>query len=333
MPEDETSRAEQAVRGLSLPDCAWQGRSLLIGPQLRPALQKWLERNDPPLYRRSIGPAQEFAQVQAQIPEGAHRQILARLSTFNYFNAELLQEVMGAIAAEVMRFVEGHGSGYFEGSGANLRIRPALRPLVESYIRLVQHKNPEGEAARVQAAWNLRRQQILDLMGKTEDHIKLEGETMGLVQGQIKRLRVEIDAEEDNMQRARRKAMPASPRTQEQRRQGASAGSIVLQAAGTAVLYFSILLSSKVSLAYSALGIGCILAGLFLQGRKLTAAHATAGPMPAPAADLSRFERNLHFLNLKRSQLEARHNQSAALIARDRAQLKEFDKLLREPYC
>jgi hypothetical protein len=62
-------------------------------------------------------------------------------------------------------------------------------------------------------------------------------------------------------------------------------------------------------------------------------------PVPAQASteqlrndDLDKLERNLHFLNLKRGQLETRQNLVAMNIAKEKSALKEFDKLLREPY-
>lgn len=331
--EDEASRVVQALRTVALPECVWSGRVLRIPEGLRIALQKWLERNDPPLYRRSVTPAQEFAQIHAQIPEGSHRQVLARLLAFNYFNAALLQEVTGAISAELMRFVEAHME-YFENSGANLRMRAALRPVMEAYVRLVKYKNPEGEAARVSAAWDRRRQQILESMNNSEDRVKVESGSLNALQGQLRRLRNEIDAEADNMEKARRKSAAARPRTEARaRRSGASVSSLTLQAIGTGVLYFSILLSSKGSLGYAVLGFGMIFTGLFMQGRRLGPSRVPVGAAVPTSPDLSQFERNLHFLNLKRGQLQARQQQMANSIAYERSQLKEFDKLLREPYC
>ncbi|HNX05433.1 MAG TPA: hypothetical protein PKI32_08010, partial [Opitutales bacterium] len=130
--------------------------------------------------------------------------------------------------------------------------------------------------------------------------------------------------------KAQRKAEKSEP--DEGPGQGIQIGRWAMQVLGLAIIYISILVASKTSIIYIALGIALIVGGLFVKGGVLAPAPQ-AGPMrDSPPEDLDRHEKNLHFLNIKRGQLESRQNLVAMSIAREKSSLKEFDKQLREPY-
>jgi len=331
LTDDQASMTMLALRQSNWPDGTWRERTLCLGEQTRVALIKYLERKYVKSFRKIIPVAEQLGAIHKAIPSGEHREILARLTAFNYFNNDLLREVMGPLADQAIEVVSAH-QGYFENSGSNMRMRQDIRHAAENYIKLIKYEIPDAEKRKISAAWDQKRDQILAAMANSEEKIKAESDALETIHSQIKRLSGEIDNESVNLNRLRRRAR----QKQEAPPSGSSSKNpvwqIVMQALGFVILYISILLSSRASLFYAAVGIGLMFGGLFIKGGML--AHATVTPdmTASPSDGLDKHERNLHFLNLKRGQLQTRHNLAALSIARERSAVKEFDKQLREPY-
>jgi hypothetical protein len=331
MPEEQVDATLLALRKNDWPDSAWKDRSLIAGEQIRAALVKFLERNFPKIYRKALPAAEKFAKIHRAIPSAEHREILARLSAFNYFNDALIREVMGPLADDVHRLASSN-PGYFENTGSNMRLKQEVKQAVSAYIEIVQIEIPEAEKRKISAAWEKKRLGILDSMVRSEEKIKKESDALGAIQGQIKRLSGEIESEADNLNRMRRKSQRQKAVPVKNPGSKNPIWQILMQAIGFVILYIGILLSSRTSLLYAAVGIGFICGGLFIKGGMLAAPAASPDMPDKPSEEFDKHERNLHFLHLKRGQLESRQNLAALSIARERSALKEFDKQLREPY-
>jgi hypothetical protein len=336
MSPESADAVMQAISRVAWPESGWKDKAFHAGTQIRQALTKLLERSDPQAYKKALPAAEQFARIHAVIPSGQHRDSLSRLSAFNYFNDAVLKEVLGPRADEMSRFVATN-PGYFENTGSNFKLRQEVRQAVEAHMKLAQMRIDDADKARIASAWDARRKQILDAMSASEEKTKREAESLNTLQSQARHLANEIDNENATIARLRRKSMrKAEPSPSGKHPSGGKAsqlGSIIMQGAGTLILYVSILMSSRMSILYGAIGIGLIVGGLFVKGGYLAAAPAQEAPKSAqPNEDLDKHERNLHFLNLKRGQLESRQNLVALSIARERSAMKEFDKQLREPY-
>jgi hypothetical protein len=315
--------------------CEWKGKSFVLSPAMRQALNRFFETHIAADYRKALPLAEQFAQIQATIPASQDRETLARLCLFNYFNESLLKTVAPDLAAEAMRLARS--GPYCESSGSNFRLKAEVRQMVENYMKLVRMSAPQEDRARITAAWEERRRAIMDGIAKSEVKIKKDEGSLDTIRTQIRQMSGPIDKELDRIESIRRKARRQSQRQEKNAgsapAQGLLIGRWAMQVLGVVIIYVSILLSSKSSIVYVGLGIALIVGGLFVKGGLLTtSARETAPSAPIPEPDIQQHEKNLRFLNIKRQQLESRHNILAAGIARERTLLREFDRELREPY-
>ena len=334
MSAEDAQATMQLVRHSDWPESGWQDTSFIVGKQIRQALIKYLEAHYPQAARKAAPQAEQFAQIHTLIPTSAQREALARLSAFNYFNDSLLREVMPTVADATMRIVQ-ETPGYFENSGSNFKLKPEVRQAVESYIKMVDYTIPDEDRAKIAASWDARRRKIMDLIVTSEAKAKRETDSLNLVQVQIKQLSVSIDGELDRINRMRRKSQRKTRSQNESSAagHGMQIGRLAMQIAGFVIIYLSFLFYSRTTLIYAAVGVGLILGALFVKGGVLAhASAASSDDAPASPVDIDKHEKNLHFLNIKRGQLESRQNIVASSIAREKTALKEFDKQLREPY-
>ena len=336
LSEEQASATMQILHRCDWPESGWKGTCFVAGPQVREALCKYMQAHFPKEFHDASGPAEQFARIHAAIPSDAHRDALVRLGIFNFCNEELLREVLPDMAGEVMQVVKS-APGYFESSGSNFKLRPEVRQAIEAYMKLASITIPEEDRAKIAQAWENRRGKIMEKMAASEDKIRREGTALEGIQTQIKQMAGGIDKELDKLNKLRRKSqMKRDPDEQSKHHEGGGGIQIWrlgLQVAGVIIIYFSLMFFSKTSLIYIAAGFALIFIGLFMKSGLLgraTAKQTAQGPVLQD--DLDRHEKNLHFMNIKRGQLESRQNLVAASIAREKSMLKEFDKQLREPY-
>lgn len=332
MSEEEAGSTIQALRNSDIEGSAWQNRTLTLGRDARIALTKYMERKYPRSFRKVQPVAEQFSRIHAAIPSPENREILCRLCAFNYFNEALLKEVLGSIGTDAARLVSSTPA-YFENTGNNYRLRPELRQVVEDYMRLVKYNPSEADKKKIAACWEARRKEILESVTNSELKINKESESLSAVQGQIKRLGGEIESEAERLSRLRRRAQRISEKpSSRQKAPKNPAWQLALQAIGFVILYFGLLFSPRAAFIYVVIGLGLMVGGLFVKGGMLAAASTAPDVHIPPPNDLEQHERNLHFLHLKRGQLETRQNLIAMSMAKERSALKEFDKQLREPY-
>lgn len=332
LPEDATAVMTN-LRQSDWSDSGWREGSFIASAEVRQALVKYLERKYPADYNNALPLASQFARIHAAIPSGKHREYLARLSIFNYFNLEVLREIMPDLANDMANLLKGNPA-YFENTGTSFRLKPEIRQAVEAFMKLAKYAVTDSDKARITTAWETRRQKIMDLMHDTEEKVKKEETSLGGLQTQIKQINNSIEKEQSHLFRIRQKSQQRNTRKEQKsdHRGGIRIWRIALEGLGTIIIYISFLLYSRSSLIYAAVGVGLILAGLFVNGRMLSPVREPDVSTPQRADNLDVFERNLKFLNIKKGQLETRQNAIAASIARERTSLKEQDKQLREPY-
>jgi hypothetical protein len=333
MSSDEAASTMQILRQCDWPESGWKDTSFVAGVQIRQALAKYMMAKFRPTYNTVAPIAQEFSKIHEVLPSSKLREALVKLSVFNYFNESLLREIMPAAADELVAVAKSN-PGCFENTGANLKLKPEARQAVEAYIKLAKITVPVEDKARIATAWETRRKKIMEQMAASEEKVKRGSDSLTTLQGQVKQIVSSIDTELNKISKIRRKAQrkvneTAKPHTSGR---GLQIGRLAMQGLGTVIIYISILLSSKSSFIYAALGVGLIIGGLFVKGGILAPVSAPSGNGPVSNEDMGIHEKSLHFLNIKRAQLESRQNLVAVSIAKEKSALKEFDKQLREPY-
>jgi hypothetical protein len=333
MTNDEAAATMQFLRRCDWQESGWRGNAFVAGAQIRQALVKYMMVKFKPVYAKVAPIAQEFSKIHAIIPGAPLRDALVRLSQFNYFNEALLKEIIPAEAEKLVAAVK-ENPACFENTGSNYKIKADARQATEAYIKLAKINVPAEEKTRIAAAWEARRRKIMEQMTSSEEKVRRDTATLSALQGQLKQIVGNIDSELDKINRLRRKsqrkaqeaAKPHAPS------RGLQIGRLAMQGLGTVIIYISILISTKTSLLYAALGVGLIIGGLFVKGGMLAPVRAPMNPGQISTVDIEKHERNLHFLNIKRNQMESRQNSTAVNIAKEKSALKEFDKQLREPY-
>jgi len=333
MTAEEAASTMQILRRCDWPDSGWRNNSFVAGAQIRQALSKYLTAKFKNVYAKVAPIAQEFARIHEVLPSAKLRDGLVKLGQFNYFNEGLLREILPATADELVAVIKEY-PGCFEDTGSNLKLKPETRLAVEAYIKLAKITIPTEEKATIASAWETRRRKIMEQMAASEEKVKRDSGSLTTLQGQIKQVVGGIDTELNKLNRLRRKSQR---KTEEASRptapgRGLQIGRLAMQGLGTIIIYVSILVSSKSSLIYAALGVGLIIGGLFVKGGILAPVRAPADNHPVASDTLDKHEKSLHFLNIKRSQLESRQKLVAMNIAKEKSALKEFDKQLREPY-
>ena len=332
LADDEAQLTMQLLGHVNWSESGWRGSSFFVSAQMRQALLKYFETKFPSDYRRVLPNAEQFARIHASIPSAQDRETMARLSAFNYFNEPLLTSVTPDLADEAMRLARSHP--YFESSGANFRMKPEVRQVVENYMKLARYSILPEDKAKISAAWEERRRTIMEQMAAGETKIKRDEGALDGIRSQIKQIAGSIDKELDRISRIRRRMQKKSdkPDKDEGPGQGLQIGRWAMQLMGLVIIYISILVASKTAILYIIFGIALIVGGLFVKGGVLAPAPQAAPIAPPQEGDLEKHEKNLHFLNIKRGQLESRQNIVASNIAREKSLLRDFDKQLREPY-
>jgi hypothetical protein len=324
----------EKLRAADLPDSEWKANSFVLGLRIRQALVKYLESHFPQVFRKALPQTEQFAKIYDVIPSSQHREMLAKLSAFNYFNESLLRELSPTTADELIRLTSQNPE-YFENTGSNFRLKNEVRQIVENFIKITGFTIPPEDRVKITSAWEARRKKIMESMSSSEVKIKQSGETLSVLQVQIKQLSENIDGELNRLSRRKRSAQRKDQAAAKD--QGSDSklqiSRVVMMIVGFAALYLSILFHSKTSVIYAAVGFGLMIAALFVKSSMLTTVKAvvpTVTNTPAEAAGSD--NKNLHFLNIKRGQLESKQNLVASVIAREKSALKVFDKQLREPY-
>lgn len=333
MTKEDASATMQYLRRCDWPESGWRNNAFVAGAPTRQALVKYLMVKFKPVYAKVAPIAQEFTKIHEIIPGAALRDALVRLSLFNYFNEALLKEIAPAEAEQLIAAVK-ENPACFENTGSNYKVKTDVRQATEAYIKLAKINVPTEDKTRIASAWEARRRKIMEQMTSSEEKVRRDSTTLSTLQGQIKQIVGNIDTELDKINRLRRKSQR---KAQEATRphtpnRGLQIGRLAMQGLGTVIIYVSILISSKTSLIYAALGVGLIIGGLFVKGGMLAPVRAPVNPSQVSTGDIEKHERSLHFLNIKRTQMESRQNLMAMNIAREKSALKEFDKQLREPY-
>jgi hypothetical protein len=334
MSAEDAQNVMQMLRQSDWPESGWRDTSFVAGSQIRQALVRYLETRYPQAYHKAVPLAEQFVRIHSLIPVSAHREILASLSAFNYFNDALLRELMPKSADEAMRLVQAN-QNFFESTGSNFKLKPEVRQSVEAYMKMVDFVISDEDRAKIVVAWEARRRKIMDLAAASEVKVKKDTDALGALQVQIKQLGSNIDEELDRINRMRRRAQRKVQTSinATQAGNGMQVGRLAMQIVGFIIIYMSFLFYSRTTLIYAAVGVGLIVGALFVKGGVLAHAKvAMSDNAPVTSDDLDKHEKNLHFLNIKRGQLESRHNIIAISIAREKTALKEFDKQLREPY-
>jgi hypothetical protein len=334
MKEPEARIVMDRLRDLDWPESEWKDGRFAIGQKIRQALVKYLENHYPQLYRKALPQAEQFTKIYEVIPSAPHRENLAKLSAFNYFNESLLREVSPTTADElVLMTIEN--PGYFENTGSNFKIRNELRPIIETYIKMVGFVISNEDRTKIAAAWEARRKKIMDTMTSNESKIKKDSDALAALQAQIRQIGDGIDKEMNRINRqkryAQRKDQSQSKNQNSDNKLQISRIAMIL--IGFIILYLSLLFYSKTSLIYAAVGFGLMVGALFVRSNILAAAKVQTPPsVQSTLNEAELLNRNLHFMNIKRSQLESKQKTIALSIAREKTTLKEFDKQLREPY-
>jgi hypothetical protein len=333
MTPEESAATMQYLRVCDWPDSGWRGTAFVAGDNIRKSLAGYMLAKFKPDYGRCAPLASEFGKIGKLLPTAELRDTLVALSPFNYFNEALLRELMPERAEAMISLVHANPS-LFEFTSANYKLKSETRQAVEAYAKLAKIVMPTDLKPKISSAWEARRRSIMDQMTTSEDKIKRNTDTFSTLQTQIKQIAGEIDSELGKLTKYRRRNQGRTEETTKSKTsgRGLQIGRLAMQGVGTIIIYISILLSSKESLIYAAFGVGLIIGGLFVKGGMLAPVRATVRSGLSMTDDIEKHERSLHFLNIKKSQLESRQNLVAGNIAKEKSALKEFDKQLREPY-
>jgi len=334
MKEPEARLVMERLRALDLPDSEWKADKFVLGQKIQHALVKYLEKHDSQVYRKALPQTEQFVRICEIIPSSQHREMLARLSVFNYFNEALLRELSPTTADELVRLIV-ENPAYFENSGSNFKLKNEVRQIIENYIKITGFVIPGEDRAKIASAWEARRKKIMEAMTLSELKIKKDSDALSTLQTQIKQTSSGIDKELDRINRFKRSAQRKD--NEHSKNQDSDTklqiSRIAMLVVGFTILYLSLLFYTKTSLIYAAVGFGLMIGALFVRSNILVKAKVsnTVASPPNPS-EVEAYNKNLHFMNIKKSQLESKQNIMALSIAREKTALKEFDKQLREPY-
>ena len=334
--------AEAAFMWLNkLRDDIFQRRDQRVSMKLavRDAVRRWLQRNEKAKFREYQRMAQSFAEVTGVIPDGEHREKLAQLSAFNYFNPELLSAVFEETADSYLTFIK-HNRQHFRVAGPNLQLVKSLQSPVANYRRLVQQEHSRSLLERIGSAWKRKRDSTIREMNEVEERIHVERSAVEEIERELNVATKMISLVSESHKDARN-SQGESPRVGKELSRARNPTSLLLEATGTIVLYFSILFSNEFSLGYCTLGVLIILIGIFWPQRSAVPAlsHSPAGPGASPVSSplntslkAKRIEKDLRLLNFKKSNLEQRKHSASMRMARHKSCLSRLDELLQQPY-
>jgi hypothetical protein len=303
------------------------GTVFFLDTDLRKAIRKWVERKEPDNFKKYSLKVESYNEICKTLPSTSGRRVLSDLNYFSCFNTEVVHQVFPDRAALIMEFCQ-QNLNLFERSGINWRLIPSIQKSIQKYDEIMGIAHNPVIVKKIAECWTNKREQILQQVKQTEKKLQQQTTSINGIQQNIKAVSKEIFSEQEILNKLNQKRNEPPPPLREPKRPVVT--SVVMQIFGTGILYVSILFSNRVSLVYAMVGIGLIIAGLFLQTKKMPVTQPQSS-MPT-IADTSRYEKNIHFLNLKRNQIQNKLGTINADIGRMHNMLKDFEQQLREPY-
>lgn len=305
------------------------GESIRVDPRFARILRNWLKEEDPTLDIQSRERAKAYNSIIKLIPRHGDREMLAELAPFEFFNAELIHKVFPLDRDKLLDFIARHPA-YFQQGTHNWRMGDQYREAARLYAGL--HASPKDReiTQAIELAWQERCESARREIAKGKKRITGQKKSLEDLQEELKKVSQSVKTEKKGLEDIRKRRFEGL-----QRHPVTSKGAgiaVLLQLGGILLLYFSILFFQRSVFIPAGAGIACIFAGLLIQGQKSAAAPTQKRHHVPSEQDMQKAEKNLHFLELKRNQLQANFGLISANIAKQKEEINSLEQILREPY-
>jgi len=322
-----------------------QGNSYRVADEISAALRNWHEQENPDEFHKMQDLVHAFWGVCELVSEPRDRQILRLLSSFNYFNDPVLEEVLPADADTLHHFVDSRPA-YFTRTEDNIRVAENYREAFVHLGKVSPLSNADELKRKINAAWQRRRDGLVEKASKSEDALKKLDKELEVVSANLTKLRQEDRRLQKGVMLASLPATSGSggggttkQRSSVPRGRGTILAGVAVEVIGIFLLYMGILFADQLSVVYCSMGFLLVLGGLFWPYKKTVTqtvpggvAYAAAPPPPQPARRPAS-DQNSRLLAMKLETLENKRKALMERIARTKRELSRLDTLLHESYC
>lgn len=290
------------------------------------ALRRLYAKMDPDNYRIDIYKAEALNELIEEVPDLEHRQVLTRLALFNYFNKQVLQEVIPENGTELIRFVEKN-SAYFLNTNENIKIRPNLLRKLKEFRQIKRISESPEETQRLNRLWRSKKDQYESELKGTREFLAEREISLKEINKNLSQLRKQMT---NSKKKIRKKSANRTSRTHGRRKYSIGITDILLQLSGIILIYLCIIFSNYLSVAYIPLGILLIVVG-FLQprfnGRALSPVGQSGLAISVPENDSSN-----HLMELKMENLKNQKSMITVKITKIKKEVKRLQSLVDESY-
>ncbi len=309
--------------------------SFVIDSSWADSILHWQEKNQPVMYRKLAAKVESYREICQHIPLLEHRQKLAKLSVFNFFNEDLVHKVYGELAPSLNAFVRVNLQ-YFIKTPFNYQISMQYQPFVQSYVRLIPIEDKEQTREKAMHIWNKRKEvaiaEIAEIEKKLLKERKVFDEHRVLLDPLIKqvnqRVRMLVKAQKKKNEKLNRASTPEKPKSKQ-----SMLPCLFFNVCGVSLMAVGMLFTVPLDWNYVVLGAFFVFIGTFgFNDDELVATQSVAKSVDKNQIDPTADDTLIAMLNLKRVGLENKSSYLSMLINRYQQRLRELDTLLSEPY-
>lgn len=298
---------------------------------------RWLKSYEKEEFGRLLNIAEKYNEFVDAIPQPQARAMLTDLSAFHYFNSEVIRRVLRRDEKPYLELVR-RAPEFFDVGKFNYRLNKDYRRVISNYRELLIHDHFKIYEMQIKKEWDLIKSEALNKKESLEKQMLVD-------QRELKGLRGEIDGLKGQMAIHREKVISlldqnrkiSMAKEAKAAKQGVRFPGMLYQFLGVFVVFISAAYPGAYSTVNLIAGILLIVYGTFGPYKRVPKVSVNTPlnkTMQMRKEDDEKVENdpNTRMLSFKKNNLEIRYKQLHNTLSRIKAQLKDIEKRLEEPY-
>lgn len=300
-----------------------------LTPEVRRAIQIFVQRENPTLYRECNEKIKKFTTVRHSIPTETNRKLLSLLAEFKYFDQDLLREVFDEETARSMIQLIENKPIFFRAENSLLRLASNIRASITIYNELFSFKNREHLRTRIETLWNKKQEEISKDLTKIEKELKKDEE-------KNRSLTVSLNKIENEVNRMIKIHQNLSKETKQvvEEKKNSMFNLVAIgicQFTGIAILYTNVLVFEKLNITYLILAIFFIVGGFFISTGKRGRKRVVSKKVDR-SDELVQLEQFTENLKMDQSSLLAQKEKIRTQIEKSKVRIIQLQNTLKQPY-